>query len=117
MNKTHTNQANTPAAHAFVGEPHEVVGDPALSKVEKKEALDTLEQDARQLSVASAEGMTGGEPTGLHEVLAAKDSLELPPTAYAYEVVLKDLRSRLKTKVTGDARAAIERALAALDAV
>jgi len=96
---------------------HQVVGDPALSKEQKKDALDILEQDARQLSVASAEGMTGGEPTGLHEVLDAKDSLELPPTAYAYHLVRKDLMSRLDADPSGDARVLIEQALLALEAL
>ena len=98
-------------------EPREVLIDPALSKEQKMEALDALEQDARQLSVASAEGMTGGEPTKLHDVLDAKDSLEVPPTGHAYGVVLSDLRSRLKADVTGDTRDMLEKALAALDAV
>jgi len=98
-------------------EPREVLIDPALSKEQKMEALDALEQDARQLSVASAEGMTGGEPTQLHDVLDAKDSLEVPPTGHAYGVVLSDLRSRLKADVTGDTRDMLEKALAALEAV
>jgi hypothetical protein len=52
-----------------------------LPKGQKLEALDALEQDARQLSVASAEGMIGGEPSKLHDVLDAKDSLEVPQSA------------------------------------
>jgi hypothetical protein len=31
-----------------------------------------MEQDARQLDTATAEGMTGGEPSNLHQVLDAK---------------------------------------------
>jgi hypothetical protein len=117
MDADRTGQPKVNRPHAFFDNPQEVVIDPALSKEQKKEALDALEQDARQLSVASAEGMTGGEPSKLHDVLDAEDSLELPPTAYAYAVVLKDLRSRLTKDVTGDARALVEQALAALDAV
>jgi hypothetical protein len=60
-------------------EPHQVVADSSLSRPEKVKALDTLEQDARQLSEASAEGMAGGERTKLHEVLKAKDTVT--PTA------------------------------------
>ena len=116
MNERKTSQAKTKQPHAFFDAPHEVVADPALSKVQKREALDGLEQDARQLSAAAAEGMTGGEPTGLRAVLNAKDSLELPPTAYAYDVVLQDLRSRLKTDPTGVARTVVKRAIAALEA-
>jgi hypothetical protein len=117
MDERKISQAKTKKPHAFFDEPHEVVADPALSKGQKRKALDALEQDARQLSAASAEGMAGGEATGLHDVLAAKDSLELPPTAYAYDVVLKDLRSRLKTESTGDAHAILEQSIAALEAV
>ena len=65
-----------PATH--FDEPHEVVADSSLSKPQKGKALDALEQDARQLSEASAEGMAGGERTKLHEVLKAKDALALP---------------------------------------
>jgi len=117
MDERKTSQAKTAKPHAFFDQPHEVVADPALSKGQKKKALDALEQDARQLSAASAEGMSGGEATGLHDVLNAKDALELQPTEYAYEVVLKDLRSRLTTDATGGARAAVKHALAALAAV
>jgi hypothetical protein len=39
--------------------PVDVVNDPKLSKGEKVEALDTWEQDARQLMTASNEGMPG----------------------------------------------------------
>lgn len=66
-----------PAAH--FDEPHEVVADSSLSKPQKVKALDALEQDARQLSEASAEGMAGGERTKLHEVLKAKDAVAPPP--------------------------------------
>jgi hypothetical protein len=59
-------------------EPHEVLADSSLSELQKVKALDTLEQDAKQLSEASAEGMAGGERTKLHEVLKAKDALALP---------------------------------------
>ena len=65
-----------PAVH--FEEPLDVVADPSLSKPQKAKALDTLEQDARQLSEASAEGMAGGERTKLHEVLKAKEAL-VPP--------------------------------------
>jgi hypothetical protein len=39
--------------------PTEILDDPVLSKEEKKTALDTWEQDARQLMTASNEGMPG----------------------------------------------------------
>ena len=113
MDNETTDHAKTVTPHGA----HQVVGDPALSKEQKKDVLDVLEQDARQLSVASSEGMTGGEPTGLHEVLDAKDSLELPPTAYAYAVVLRDLESRLTADVSGEVRAVVEQARVALEAV
>ncbi len=103
--------------HAFFSEPHEVVIDPALSKQQKIEALENLEQDARQLMAASDEGMTGGEPNKLHAVLDARESLEKPPSEYAYGVVMHDLRARLYTELPIDDRAAIEKAVEALHAV
>ncbi len=41
--------------------PSDVVSDSSLTSCEKKKALDTWEQDARQLMTASNEGMTGRE--------------------------------------------------------
>ena len=117
MDKRKTSQAKAAKPHAFFDRPHEVVVDPELSEGQKRQALDALEQDARQLSAASAEGMAGGEPTGLHDVLDAKNALDMPTTADAYTVVLNDLRSRLATGAKGDARGAVEKALAALTAV
>jgi hypothetical protein len=96
---------------------YEVVADPALSKPEKEKALDALEQDARLLATASAEGMTGGEPTSLHEVLDAKEALELPPTTYAYEAVLRDLRTRQAAGPQAPTQALIKHAIEALEAL
>jgi hypothetical protein len=96
---------------------HEVVADPALSKPEKEKALDALEQDGRLLATASAEGMTGGEPTNLHEVLDAKKALELPPTTYAYEVVLRDLRTRQAAGLQERTQTLIKHAIEALEAL
>ena len=69
-------KVDKPSSH--FGEPHEVVEDPSLSKARKVEALEILEQDARQLAEASSEGMSGGERNKLHEVLIAKKTLHLP---------------------------------------
>ena len=102
--------------HAAFNEPHEVVTDATLTKGQKSKALDALEQDARQLSIAASEGMTGGEPTGLHEVLDAKDTLALPPIDMAYDLVVKDLRTQQKADKTDAERVAIEMALLALAA-
>jgi hypothetical protein len=68
-----------PPAH--YDEPHEVVADPSLSKAQKDEALNPLEQDARQLAEAASEGMGGGERNKLHDVLIAEDVLARPPVA------------------------------------
>jgi hypothetical protein len=64
--------------HAHFGDPQDVVDDPALSKEEKVEALETLEQDARLQATAAQEGMTGGEESRRPEVLDAKKALEEP---------------------------------------
>ena len=116
MDTDKTIQAKIDKPHEFFNEPLEVVIDPGLSKDQKKEALDSLEQDARQMATAAAEGMTGGEPTKLHEVLDAKDSLDLHPTAVAYSLVQKDLHAQRSAAEGGPARAAAEHALVALDA-
>ena len=69
-------KAQKPSSH-FNG-PQEVVEDSSLSKAGKVEALDVMEQDARQLAEATSEGMSGGERNKLHEVLIAKKTLDLP---------------------------------------
>jgi hypothetical protein len=62
--------------------PHDIVKDKELSHHEKKEALNTWEQDARQLMTASNEGMPGPEEGlgsedhhRLGEVVRAKDKI------------------------------------------
>jgi hypothetical protein len=66
--------------------PADVVGDDELSLEEKKAALDTWEQDARQLVTASNEGMKSeGEGRGtdahhqLDQVVNAKECLGAKP--------------------------------------
>lgn len=103
--------------HKHFEAPLEVSLDPALSKEQKLQALDHLEQDARQLAIASSEGMSGGEGTNLHEVLTAKDALELPPTAHAYDAVLHDLRLRQRDNQSAPLRDVIGRAISALEAL
>ncbi|WP_137128430.1 DUF2171 domain-containing protein [Roseomonas sp. HF4] len=66
-------RAQKPSTHFHV--PDDVVTDRQLSDEQKRVALDTLEQDARQLSEATAEGMVGGERSNLDEVLDAKAKL------------------------------------------
>lgn len=111
-NETHSKKIERP--HAHFEAPHEVVVDPALSKEQKIEALNSLEQDARQLAAASSEGMSDGEATGLQEVLHAKDVLEMPPVSIAYEVVLQDLHLRLVSGDSGEMRKPIEQAITSL---
>ena len=62
--------------------PHDILKDKELSDYEKKKALNTWEQDARQLMTASNEGMTGPgeglEPQDqnrLGEVVRAKNKI------------------------------------------
>ena len=70
-------KADNPEAH--YRRPADIAADNKLSPKEKSKALDTWEQDARQLLTASNEGMTGGaeglEPRDHHrlgEVVRAK---------------------------------------------
>ena len=106
-----TLSASLVVPHPNFEAPAEIVADAALPKDEKIALLDAMEQDARQLATASAEGMGGGEPTNLHEVLDAKNALGLPD---AYRMVMSDLRARAASGVRD---VAVEEALGALDAL
>ena len=73
-----------PATH--FDKPDDVVHAVKLSLDEKQKALNTWEQDARQLLTASSEGMTGGEEgtqpddrNRLGEVVRAKDKIGQKP--------------------------------------
>jgi hypothetical protein len=73
-----------PATH--FDKPNDVVHDVNLSLDEKKKALNTWEQGARQLSTASSEAMTGSEEGAqpadhnrLGEVVRAKDKIGEKP--------------------------------------
>ena len=73
-----------PATH--FDKPNDVVHDVNLSLDEKKKALNTWEQDARQLLTASNEGMTGSQEGAqpadhnrLGEVVRAKDKIGEKP--------------------------------------
>ena len=108
-------KVHKPSAH--FDEPHEVVVDYSLSKNQKIRALDTLEQDARQIAEASSEGMGGGERNKLHDVLAAKEMLALPPVAAAYKTVLLDLRSREKLDLGSGTGSQLSQAISTLETV
>jgi len=54
------------------------VKDDALTAKQKQDALTAWEQDTVRLSVATEEGMSGGEPSRLDEVMDAQS--ELPQT-------------------------------------
>ncbi len=117
MNGVDTDTDKTARPHAHFDAPHEVVVDPTLSKEQKIEALDSLEQDARQLAIASSEGMSDGEATGLQEVLHARDVLEMPPLSIAYEVVLQDLHLRLTGTGQDEMKTVLQQTIAALKAI
>jgi hypothetical protein len=88
-----------------------------LSKDEKVQALEGLEQDARQLSAAAAEGMAGGdEGSVLPDVLTAKEALDQPPFERAVSVVLQSLRAKFDHSQRAETRASITRAIEALEA-
>jgi hypothetical protein len=94
--------------------PTDVVVDPSLSTHDKLDALNSLEQDARQLAVATEEGMTGGEESQLRPVLQAKRSLEPPSPEAAFTVVLRELDQTLRQAQGTDAYAVISRAIDAI---
>lgn len=117
MNNDETDRSKVEKPHGHFDAPHEIVADPGLSKNEKIQALNSLEQDARQLAIAAAEGMSGGEDTKLQEVLHAKDALELPPIISAYEVVLRDLHIRRVDAESSEKKRLIEQAIEVLEAI
>ncbi len=102
-------------AKAF-SDPLHVVADPELSAREKRVALNSLEQDARQLATAAGEGMDGGEETGLHNVLEAKRLLDLPTIDAAFAVVLRAFEDHAREAQGTDLRVLIERAIDAITA-
>ena len=55
--------------------PADVVKDETLTTKQKQDALTAWEQDAVRLSVATEEGMSGGEPSRLDEVKEAQNVL------------------------------------------
>jgi CBS domain-containing protein len=59
-------------AAAVFGSPEEVERDARLSQDDKLAILKSWEEDARELAVAEDENMTGGEPSRLGEVVAAR---------------------------------------------
>jgi hypothetical protein len=58
--------------------------------------------------------MSGGERTKLHEVLVAKEALDLRVTD-AYETVLQDLRARQKRDPATDTQILLKQAIATLE--
>lgn len=70
----------------YFDKPKEIVQDNALSDDEKKKALNTWEQDERQLLTASNEGMPGNDEglqreddNSLGEIIQAKDEIGKKP--------------------------------------
>ena len=85
MTKQKNERVESPAT--TYDKPHDIVKDKELSHREKKEAMNTWEQDARQLMTASNEGMPGPEEGlelqdhhRLGEVVRAKDKIGENPT-------------------------------------
>jgi hypothetical protein len=97
-------------------DPAEVVTDRSLSDPEKKVALDALEQDARQLAVAAAEGMAGGEPTNLRNVMEAERKLEPSSTDAAFAAVLRSFEEQRRNMHGTDTDVLITRAIDAIHA-
>lgn len=94
--------------------PAEVLTDRSLSTPEKRAALSSLEQDARQLAVATAEGMVGGEQTQLRNVLEAQRTLKPPSPDAAFTVVVRFLEEHRRGACGVDARVLIGRAIDAI---
>ena len=86
MAKTSTTKEKVENPGAHFAKPKAVVTDDALSHGEKKSALNTWEQDERQLLTASTEGMPGNDEglrsdgeNRLGEVARAKGTISEKP--------------------------------------
>jgi hypothetical protein len=84
--KTHSNDKKFENPQNIFDRPSDIVKDRQLSSEEKRDALNTWEQDAHQLLTASNEGMAGSEegvdPKDNHrlgEVVRAKDKIGVKP--------------------------------------
>jgi hypothetical protein len=84
MSEQSKNKIANPEAH--FDKPKDVVQDPALSHEEKKKALNTWEQNERQLLTASNEGMPGSvegrrktQSNKLGDVVQAKEQIGEKP--------------------------------------
>ena len=97
-------------------DPMEVLTDPSLSTKDKRDVLNSLEQDARQLAVATAEGMDGGEETKLHRVLQAKRMTDMPGSEAAFSTVTRNFEALLPETQGTDTHELITRALDAIRA-
>jgi hypothetical protein len=97
-------------------DPADVVDDPGLSTPQKLRALASMEQDARQLAVATAEGMDGGEESKLRNVLEAERTLEARDPDAAFHVVLRTFEGRLRDTLGTETHRLIEIAIDAIKA-
>jgi hypothetical protein len=97
-------------------DPAEVIADSTLTAREKRIVLNSLEQDARQLATAAAEGMSGGEETNLRSVLQAKRALASPSVDAAFALVLRTFDNQLKQTLGTDSHGVISRAIDAIHA-
>ena len=82
LNPKENPKVENPATH--FNKPKDVIHDKTLSPGEKKKALNTWEQDSRQLLTASNEGMPGSEEAlqlddRLGEVIRAKHAIGEKP--------------------------------------
>ena len=70
----------------FFRAPNDVIRDRRFTDPERLEILQSWERDARALSVADDEGMTGGEPPHLKTVVTARMEVEkkLPAETVVY---------------------------------
>jgi hypothetical protein len=122
MNATSQSRATNPSTEEKLAHPakefsnpREVLTDRSLATPEKQAALNSLEQDARQLAVASAEGMAGGEPTKLRNVLEAERSVEPPSADRAFSVVLQTFEEQRDKARGTDTDVLITRAIEAIN--
>jgi hypothetical protein len=97
-------------------DPAALVNDHGLSTEEKRDALEALEQDARQLAIAGGEGMSGGEKTNLRDVLLAKATVDRRSSDAAFAQVVALLETKRALAQGTEFQTVIANAIEALNA-
>ena len=114
MGQNQTKVVETARVYRDFHAPVDGMIDLPLSTDQKQKVLDSMEQVAWQLLNAAADSVTGREMTILREVRGAP---AVHRVVLAYDIVVKDLRSTLRSDMGDAERADLENALNAIERI